>query len=114
MTDLNEERRQTARVAVKDGSELWLERPHAVRLLEISMTGALLRASHGPPVGERGELRTKLGDHTFSTHVEVRRVVAQPGAGEMPGRYTLGVTFVSLDSENRRCLERFLRQPATP
>lgn len=114
MPDLHEERRQTARVAAKDGSELWLGRPHAVRLVEISMTGALLRASHGPPPGERGELRTKLGDQTFSAEVEIRRVVLQPGQGESPGRYSLGVTFVSLDSENRRCLERFLRQPGTP
>ena len=109
MANTYEERRQAARVSAKDGSELRLERPHAVRLVEISMTGALLRASHGPPPGERGELRTKLGDHTFSAQVEIRRVVE----GESPGRYSLGVTFVSLDSENRRCLERFLRQPGT-
>ena len=114
MSNLQEERRQTARVTAKDGSELWLGRPHAVRLVEISMTGALLRASHGPPVGEHGELRTKLGDHTFTAQVEIRRVVPEPGQGEVPGRYSLGVTFVSLDPENRRCLERFLRQPATP
>jgi hypothetical protein len=113
MTNLFEERRQTARVTAKNGSELWLGRPHAVRLIEISMTGALLRASHGPPVGEHGELRTKLGDHTFTVRVEIRRV-APSGSGDMPGRYTLGVSFVSLDPENRRCLERFLRQPGTP
>ncbi len=113
MSDMQEERRQTARVLPKEGSELWLARPHAVRLVEISMTGALLRASHAPPVGERGELRAKLNDHAFAAQVEIRRVVAH-GPGEMPGQYSLGVTFVSLDSEHRRCLERFLRQPATP
>jgi c-di-GMP-binding flagellar brake protein YcgR len=113
MSDMQEERRQTARVPPKEGSELWLARPHAVRLVEISMTGALLRASHSPPVGERGELRATLNDHTFVAQVEIRRVVAQ-GTGEMPGRYSLGVTFISLDSDNRRCLERFLRQRATP
>jgi hypothetical protein len=114
MTDMHQERREAARVTAKDGWELWLGRPHAVRLLEISMTGALLRSSHGPPVGERGELRTKLGDHTFAVQVEIRRVVPQSAPGDVPGRYSLGVVFVSLDSENRRCLERFLRQPATP
>src|SRR5688500_11070173 len=114
MTNLFEERRQTARIAARDGFELWLGRAHAVRRVEISMPGALLRASHGRPVGEHGELRTKLGDHTFCAQVEIRRVVAQAAPGEMPGRYTLGVTFVSLDPETRRCLERFLRQPGTP
>jgi c-di-GMP-binding flagellar brake protein YcgR len=114
MSDLIEERRRTARMTARDGFEMGLGRPHAVRLMEISMTGALLRTSHSPPVGERGELRTKLGDHTFAVQVEIRRVVLQPGQGELPGRYSLGVTFVSLDAENRRCLERFLRQPATP
>ena len=77
------------------------------------MTGALLRTSHGLSVGQRGELRAKLGDHTFAARVEIRRVVSQSGQGELPGRHSLGVTFVSLDPENRRCLERFLRQPAT-
>lgn len=114
MTDWHEERRQTARVTAKDGSELWLGRPHAVRLVEISMTGALLRTSHGPPVGERGELRTKLGDSTFAVQVEVRRVVLQSEPGDSPGRYSLGVSFISLDADSRRSLERFLRQPASP
>ena len=113
MTNLFEERRQTARLTAKNGSELWLGRSHAVRLVEISVTGALLRASHRPPVGEHGELRTKLGDHTFTARVEIRRVVAESGSGEVPSRYTLGVSFVSLDLENRRSLERFLRQPGT-
>ncbi len=77
------------------------------------MTGALLRTSHGPPIGQRGELRAKLGDSIFAAHVEVRRVVYQVSQGEWPGRYNLGVAFVSLDPENRRCLEHFLRQPAS-
>jgi hypothetical protein len=113
MPDLTEERRRTVRLTVS--AELGLGRHSAVRLVEISMSGALLRTSHGPPpVGQRGELRAQLGDHTFAAQVEVRRVVPQSGQADGPGRYSVGVTFVSLDAENRRCLERFLRQPGAP
>ena len=108
------ERRRTTRVAVRAGSEIGLGLARVVRLVDISMTGALLRASQDPLVGQRGELRTKLGDDTFVVLVEIRRVLTQSGQGESAGGYRLGVAFVSLDSDNRRCLERFLRQPALP
>ena len=108
------ERRRTTRVAVRAGSEIGLGLARVVRLVDISMTGALLRASQDTLVGQRGELRTKLGDDTFVVHVEIRRVLTQSGEGESTGGYRVGVAFVSLDSDNRRCLERFLRQPALP
>ena len=108
------ERRRTTRVAVRAGSEIGLGLARVVRLVDISMTGALLRAPQDTLVGQRGELRTKLGYDTFVVLVEIRRVLTQPGQGESAGGYRLGVAFVSLDSDNRRCLERFLRQPALP
>ena len=114
MTELLQERRGAVRVTARSGWHTSLARPHAVHLLEISMSGALLRSSHQPPIGQRGELRTKLGGETFTVQVEIRRVAPQPNPGEVPIQYNVGVSFVSLDSENRRCLERFLRQPATP
>ena len=85
-----------------------------VRLVDISMTGALLRSAEDASVGQRGELRTKLGDHTFAVHVEIRRVAPPTGHGASAGSSRLGVTFVWVDAENRRCLERFLRQPGSP
>jgi hypothetical protein len=105
-----EERRTTPRVPPGEDLELTLQRSHKVRLIEISVTGALLRTSFALDIGQRVELQTRLGDHTFAAEVEVRRVVA-PARGALQG-YTLGVTFVSLDADNMRCLERFLRQPA--
>jgi hypothetical protein len=114
MSELLQERREAARVIAGDGWSTTLLRPHAVRLLEISMSGALLRSSHQPPVGQRGELRTKLGGEIFTVQVEIRRVAPQSNAGEDPGEYDVGVSFAPLDSENRRRLERFLRQRSTP
>ena len=114
MSELLEERREAVRVTARDGWRTSLARPHAVWLLEISMSGALLRSSHQPPIGQRGELRTKLGGETFIAQVEIRRVAPQSNPAEVPAQYNVGVSFVSLDSENRRCLEHFLRQPATP
>jgi hypothetical protein len=96
------------RVTAREGSALVLKRPHSARLIEISMTGALLRTTLDLAVGQRVDLQTRLGDHTFTAPVEVRRVVRPREALQI---YTLGVTFVSLDADNRRCLERFLRQP---
>jgi c-di-GMP-binding flagellar brake protein YcgR len=113
MSNWSEERRRAARIAVGDGCELGIGLARSVRLIDISMTGALMRTFEESPIGQRGELRTTLGDSPFVVHVEIRRVAADTGQGEWGGGYRVGVAFVSLDPLNRRCLERFLRQPAS-
>jgi hypothetical protein len=107
------ERRRTARVIVSSRCELGLGLTRSVRLVDISMAGALMRASEESAVGERGELRTMLGDAPFVVHVEIRRVSVDSPERGWAGGFKVGVAFVSLDPQNRRCLERFLRQPAS-
>jgi c-di-GMP-binding flagellar brake protein YcgR len=115
MPEFFEERRRAPRVVLKEPCEVGLGSTRVVRLVDISMTGALLRsADDNTPVGRRGELRTKLGDHTFAVLVEIRRVAPSAGQEASTAGCRLGVTFVSVDAENRRCLERFLRQPVLP
>jgi hypothetical protein len=101
-------------MALREPCEIGLGLSRVVRLVDISMTGALLRSPDDAPVGQRGELRTKLGDHTFVVDVEVRRVAPPPEHASSAGGCRLGVTFVAVDAESRRCLERFLRQPVSP
>jgi len=72
-----------------------------------------MRALGNWTVGERGELRTTLGDTTFVAHVEVRRVVSESAQAKGEGGCRIGVAFVSLDPRDRHCLERFLRQPVS-
>jgi len=114
MSDHLEERRRTARAVVRGECEIELGLASVVRLVDISMSGALMRASQDWPIGQRGELRTTLGDNTFVVEVEIRRAAAELGQAEWAGNHKVGVAFVSLDPQNRRCLERFLKQPASP
>jgi c-di-GMP-binding flagellar brake protein YcgR len=113
ISDRFEERRRTTRLVVRDGCEVAFGLARVVRLVDISMSGALMRALQDWPIGQRAELRTTLGDNTFVVHVEVRRVASESAQGEWAGGYRIGVAFVSLDPQNRRCLERFLKQPAS-
>ena len=56
-------------------------------------------------VGEKGELRVRLGEQSFTAGIEVRR--SDP---PMPshGDYRLGAAFVSLDEGNRVHLDDFI------
>ncbi len=113
MPDVMPDRRRWRRIPVRDRHDLKLGLAHRVRLLEISMTGALMRIAGDSAFGRCAELRATLGDSPFVVSVEIRRAAAEPESGKWAGDRRLGVTFVAIDSQNRRCLERFLRQPAS-
>jgi c-di-GMP-binding flagellar brake protein YcgR len=113
MSDVVPDRRRWRRTPVRDRHQLRLSLAHRVRLLDISMTGALIRIADGSALGRCAELRTTLGDSPFVVSVEIRRAAVEPEDGKWAGDRRLGVTFVAIDSQNRRCLERYLRQPAS-
>jgi hypothetical protein len=83
-----------------------------VRVIDISMTGALLSSLQSFPVGHRTELRTTLGGEPFVVEVQIQRVTPEPkgGRAESSGNVHLGVSFVSLDDHNLRCIQQFLKQ----
>ncbi len=101
------ERRQTPRVALGRGIECRLDLRTRVRLLDISLSGALLAAELTLPVGASAQLRSGLGAGTFRSDVQVRRSVGLPPGVPLKG---LGAVFTTMDDRSRRSLEDFLRK----
>lgn len=101
------ERRQAPRIAIDSGVECRLDLRTRVRMLDISLGGALLAAELALPVGASAELRTGLGASGFRTDVQVRRTVGLPAGVSLNG---LGAMFTTMDERSRRSLEDFLRK----
>jgi hypothetical protein len=101
----NVERRQAARFIA--GSDAELEQPQwaTVELLDVSTTGVLFSSPMLPIVGERGELRARLGDASFLAQVEVRRTA--PPKPPVHG-HRVGASFVTLPEGSRLHLEDFI------
>jgi hypothetical protein len=100
------ERRQTARVSLGDGIECRLELRERVRLIDISLSGAMLSADLALPIGTRAELRSGLAARPFAADVQVRRATT-PSPRSRNG---LGAVFTGMDERSRRSLEEFLRK----
>jgi hypothetical protein len=101
------ERRQTPRIACDDGIECRLDLSMRVRLLDISLTGALLAAELPLPVGVSARLRSDLGASAFRSEAQVRRSAGLPPGVPLKG---LGAAFTTMDERSRRSLEDFLRK----
>jgi hypothetical protein len=82
--------------------------PVPVRLLDISLSGVLLEASHPVEQGTRGTVRFNFGGTPFSAAVRVERVdIRREAGGE---RFNIGAAFVALSREDQRVIERFADQ----
>nr|AHN98015.1 hypothetical protein [uncultured bacterium lac193] len=101
------ERRLTPRVALDGGLECRLNLRTRVRVLDISLSGALLAAELALPIGATAELRSGLGADAFRSDVQVRRSVGLPPGVPLKGH---GAMFVAMDERSRRSLEAFLRK----
>lgn len=99
------DRRASVRVAA--GGVATLGQPHwsTVELLDVSTLGVLFAAPTALEVGDRGELRVRLGDRSFIGQIEVRRSDARRS---LNATYRMGAAFVSLDESNRLHLEDFI------
>jgi hypothetical protein len=106
-TQHGSERRQVPRVALDGRLECRLELRTRVRLLDISVSGALLAAELAVPVGVPARLQSSLGATAFHSDVQVRRNVALSAGIPLKG---LGAAFTSMDEKSRRSLEEFLRK----
>jgi len=101
------ERRQSPRVALGGDFECRLDLRTRVRLLDISLSGALLAAELAVPAGAAAQLRSGLGASAFRTDVQVRRSIGLPAVVPMNG---IGAMFTTMDERSRRGLEEFLRK----
>jgi hypothetical protein len=107
MSGGHHERRQTPRIPLAGGVECRVDLRTRVRMLDISLGGALLAAELSLPVGASAELRSGLGASSFTTEVQVRRSVDLPAGVPLNG---LGAMFLTMDERSRRSLEDFLRK----
>jgi hypothetical protein len=99
------ERRRVARVAVDDGLECRLEVRTRVRLVDISLTGALLASESQLPVGTRAHMQAGVGSAPFAPDVQVQRIVDRHTRESKPA---LGAVFVGMDEKSRRSPDDFL------
>lgn len=106
MTDVASDRRRVPRTAITDTELSVLAFPIPVRLLDISLGGVLLEASHAVDLGQRGTLRFNFGGVPFSAEVRVERVERSAGSD----RYAIGAAFVALSPNDQRVIERFAVQ----
>jgi hypothetical protein len=87
---------------------LSLPATYIAEVLDISGGGALISTPGHVARGQRGQLRTLLDREPFSAIVEVMRV--EPGTrGGLDTRDHVGLTFVSLDDNSRRTLNKFVK-----
>ena len=109
MTDVATDRRRVPRAAIADTELSVLAFPIPVRLLDISLTGVLLEASHPVELGTRGTLRFNFGGVPFSADVRVERLdrVRRDAGSE---KYSIGAAFVALSRQDQRVIERFADQ----
>jgi hypothetical protein len=99
------ERRRAPRIPAAEGTELnrpvWV----TVKVLDISVSGVLFVAPQPMTLGERGQLRLRLGEHSFVGDIEVRRSDRHPIPS---GGYRIGGTFTALAEGSRATLEEFI------
>ena len=105
--DTGVERRRVPRMDIEPGLECRLEIRTRIRLVDISLSGALLASEAELPIGTRGYLRAGVGASPFAPEVQVQRVIEQ---GRRDAGAALGAVFVGMDEQSRRSLEAFLRK----
>ena len=100
-----EERRSARRVAAMEGAEITRPTWDTIELVDISAGGVSFLAPHPVGVGERAQLRLRLGDKSFAAQITIRRSDMYVGRA---GTYRIGAAFLTLDEESRVTLERFI------
>ena len=77
-----------------------------VEVLDLSLTGALIRCECPLRVGDRAQMQTMLDGQPFVAWVSVVRIAAERGNGS--SRPALGVVFLGSGEHNADVLQRFL------
>ncbi len=98
------ERRQGRRVEVLPRPEIRLARRVRVRLVDISLGGALVASDERLGRGTVGQLRLPLGRGRFEAAVVIKR----EEVGPEPPAVLLGAAIVSAAAESRDLLKQFL------
>ena len=96
-----------AAVRLIAGSDVELGQPNwsTVELIDISTTGVLFSSPVNLDVGERGELRIRLGDGNFAAQIETKRSELRRTPHPV---YHLAAAFISVDEGSRLHLKDFI------
>jgi hypothetical protein len=98
------ERRRFPRFAVRSCTAR-LQTPIDVEVIEISLTGGLIRCPCPLRVGDHAEIQTVLGQRPFVASIRVIRIANEHARGAMG---TFGVKFVAASGESAAVLQSFL------
>jgi hypothetical protein len=101
-----QERRRFPRRTVQNES-VTLPASLPVQVLDISVSGVLLRAERPVPHGASGSLRINLDGVPLTANVRVQRVTESAGAA---GAYGIGAMFLSLTPRQQQLIDRFMLQ----
>jgi PilZ domain len=99
------ERRTSPRFTPGADAEIGQPNWFTVELVDLSTTGVLFGSPTRLEMGDKGKLRVRLGDRSFSAEIEVRRSDPRKTAHTT---CRLGAQFVSLDEGSRLHLEDFI------
>ena len=101
------DRRRVPRSAISDTQISVLAFPVPVKLIDISLAGVLIEAPTAFESGTRAKVRFNFNGVPFSADVKVERSEGIQGPLE---RFRIGASFVALDLDDQRVIERFSDQ----
>ena len=102
-------RRRSPRLAVERDGQLSGRHPRAVKILDLSAAGCLVRTDAPLEPGAILDLELRLGPDTIAAKVRVSHAcidgAAQP---DQPARFLTGLSFLGLSAREEAALRRFL------
>ncbi len=103
--------RRAPRLAVELPGDLVSRRSRAVTVVDLSLTGCLVRCEALLDADQVLDLRTTLGAAPFTAKVRVTEsyVDGSTGSGASP-RYLAGLAFLGLQNQEEARLRRFLEE----
>lgn len=102
-----DERRRCSRTVCSGDGEIEVPEWFTVEVKDISASGVLLSSTIRLDLHAKGQLRIRLGRHSFTAGIEVRREDRQQNSNS---GYQFGASFTTIDERNQRTLEDFLER----
>jgi len=101
--------RRAPRLAVQLPGALVSRRSRAVTVIDLSLTGCLVRCDAALDTDQVLDLRTELGSAPFTAKVRVTESYLDGSTGSgAPPRYLAGLAFLGLQAQEAARLRRFL------
>ena len=101
--------RRAPRLAVQLPGALVSRRSRAVTVIDLSLTGCLVRCDAALDADQVLDLRTELGSAPFTAKVRVTESYLDGSTGSgAPPRYLAGLAFLGLQAQEAARLRRFL------